>query len=200
MNTEVSYPLNADKGLTYRLLTPQTWPDFKAMFAFHKGVRGGCWCLFHQVSSPDFQKRSREERHDLHKQRVEEGLATGAIVYEGEEPIAWAQFGRLENFEQVLRQRGYKTYRQAEGATLADWVITCLFVDKRRRKEGLQREALHAALDAIRRLGGGVVDAFPFDFPESSKPQYPGTPHLFESEGFRRETQYGIIALYRKEL
>jgi len=73
----------------FKLMTEETWPDFEALFSGHQGVRGGFWCTFHQCSSTAFQKMSREERKDFHRNRVMSGVTTGVIYYMGEHPVAW---------------------------------------------------------------------------------------------------------------
>jgi len=41
----------------------------------------------------------------------------------------------------------------------ADWRITCIFVDKRHRGQGVARAALETALAEIAAAGGGLVEA-----------------------------------------
>jgi len=41
------------------------------------------------------------------------------------------------------------------------WRVTCFVVDPRYRRQGVAGLALRAALDAIRRQGGGIVEAYP---------------------------------------
>jgi GNAT superfamily N-acetyltransferase len=41
------------------------------------------------------------------------------------------------------------------------WRITCFFVDKDYRGKGVAKEALDAALKAIRQRGGRAVEAYP---------------------------------------
>lgn len=72
-----------------------------------------------------------------------------------------------------------------------DWRITCIFVDKHHRKRGLMALILSETLKMIKNLGGGMVEAFPFDFPDSKKPNYNGTVRLFEREGFEKITRLG---------
>jgi GNAT superfamily N-acetyltransferase len=40
-----------------------------------------------------------------------------------------------------------------------DWRITCFYVDKKHRGEGIARQALEGALDQIARADGGLVEA-----------------------------------------
>ncbi len=117
-------------------LTVETWNDFEALFAKYNGVRGGCWCTFHQLSSSEFKNMTKENRRDYHKKRVEDNLATGLILYKDSIPIGWCQFGSGDVFEQLNRSRAYKEMED-EKKIPVNWRITCIFVDKHHRKRGL---------------------------------------------------------------
>lgn len=166
----------------YKLMNEETWPDFEAMFQKHKGVRGGCWCTFHQCSSSEFQKMQKEERRDFHRERVFGGTSTGVIYYEDDCPVAWCEFGKAELFEQINRNRAYKNLSLE---VKPEWRICCIFTDKEHRKEGLSKKVLSAALTLIEEMGGGKVEAFPLDIPGNEKPQYTGTVKMYLEEGFK---------------
>lgn len=166
----------------YKLMNEETWPDFEAMFQKHKGVRGGCWCTFHQCSSSEFQKMQKEERRDFHRERVFGGTSTGVIYYEDDCPVAWCEFGKAELFEQINRNRAYKNLSLE---VKPEWRICCIFTDKEHRKEGLSKKVLSAALTLIEEMGGGKAEAFPLDIPGNEKPQYTGTVKMYLEEGFK---------------
>jgi len=78
--------------------------------------------------------------------------------------------------------------------SLPDYRITCIFVDRNLRREGLARVALDGALDLIARAGGGVVEAYPHDTAGkkiSSTFIYNGTRGMFEKAGFDYERPKG---------
>ncbi len=171
-------------------LTKDNWDDFEKLFQKHKGVRGGCWCTFHQLPSSDYIKMSRQDRKYYHRKRVEEHIATGLILYEDQNPIGWCQFGRGDIFEQLNRNRAYKKLDKEKQMT-PDWRITCIFVDKDYRRVGLSSVILSKTLEMIRDLGGGLVEAFPFDMEGSDKPNYNGSVPMFEREGFEKVARLG---------
>jgi GNAT superfamily N-acetyltransferase len=75
-----------------------------------------------------------------------------------------------------------------------DWRITCIYVDKRHRGQGVARAALEGALDLIARAGGGLVEAIS-DVTTGRKAHghflFSGTVELFEEYGFTRLRQVG---------
>ena len=91
--------------------------------------------------------------------RLQEGRAHAALVFDGTTCVGWCQFGPTDELPRIKSQRAYR-----EGLTaLPDWRITCLFVDKTRRGEGVASVALWGALQEIARLGGGTVESYPED-------------------------------------
>jgi hypothetical protein len=48
----------------------------------------------------------------------------------------------------------------------ADFRLTCFFVDRDYRREGVSAVAQRGALDLIAEAGGGIVEGFPRDTPE----------------------------------
>lgn len=77
---------------------------------------------------------------------------------------------------------------------MADWRITCIFVDKDSRREGLSRFALNGALELIKDSGGGVVESYPQNTQGnkvSSSFLYNATGLVFEQAGFEYEGKKG---------
>jgi len=173
----------AQASWSARLITTETWPDFERMFAKHRGCQGGCWCAFHICSSGEFNRLDREGHKMRHKDAVEQGLTSGVICYLNESPVGWCQFGPAFSFEHNNRSRAYQALAP-ELAVIPDWRITCVFVDKDYRGLGLSRKVLAEAVAAIKRLGGGMTEAFPMEVPEAKRPQYTGSVAMYEAEGF----------------
>src|SRR5207245_10716214 len=84
------------------------------------------------------------------------------------------------------------------GAASPDWRITCLFVDRDRRKEGVAEAAVAGALGLIAARGGGTVDGYPIATrgkPYSSSFLFGGTESMFAELGFRRLGSLGTSKL-----
>ncbi|MFO7636154.1 MAG: hypothetical protein R6W96_02460 [Clostridia bacterium] len=172
-------------------LSSTTWKDFEALFAKHKGVRGGCWCTFHRCSSTThFEQMNREERRKFHQELTMKGEGYGLLLYDENVPVAWCQFGPANAFPRYDRGRDYTKL------TIADdwkpqWRISCIFVDKDCRRKGLSHIALSSAIQLIRKKGGGVVEAFPFDIPGAKRPSYTGSVAMYMREGFHEVARLG---------
>ncbi len=174
-----------------KALDEATWPLFDALVQRHNGIFGGCWCTwFH----PDCAEKgqSYEGNRALKKRLVEDGTAHAALVVregdDGEEAIAWAEFGTPAELPNIHHKKQYLSDLAAADEVEPDYRITCIFVDKRFRGHGLVTVALQDALDMIARAGGGVVEGYPHiprtDRPTSSSFFYNGTRSVYERAGF----------------
>jgi GNAT superfamily N-acetyltransferase len=173
-------------------LSAATWKDFEALFSRFRGVAGGCWCMYYHRAErdhgPHTARRSELNRSD-HRALVGEGRAHGILVYHDNEPVGWCQFGRAEELPLIDSGRSYRALRAA-GTSLPDWRITCFFVDPSARHRGAARLGLRAALDAIRRAGGGVVEGYPAQLGRPVSHWF-GTLTMFTREGFRDLSAFG---------
>jgi GNAT superfamily N-acetyltransferase len=184
---------------TIKPLSPDTWADFAALAERHNGCwnaihgscwaqGGGCWCMRFQRSCTPRQagegNRARKER------LVREGRAHAALVFNGAVAVAWCEYGPPAELPNIYHRQEY----EAGLSKLPDYRLTCLFVDKTYRRQGLAGVALRGALDLIARAGGGVVEAYPHDTDgQQVSPSflYNGTRSLFEEAGFRYDRPKG---------
>jgi ribosomal protein S18 acetylase RimI-like enzyme len=149
------------------------------------------------------------------KELVGRGRSHGILVYTVGKPVGWCQYGRQEElpridngrYYQPVENRGveYRMGSKGEGKKL--WRITCFVVDKRYRQRGIASAALTAALEAIQRKGGGIVEAFPIirwedlcrarirrcgHAPSFGNTSTHGTQSMFEKQGFKTVAPYGL--------
>ncbi len=170
-------------------LDQTTWPDFERLAQAHNGVWGGCWCMWYHgqdASADDTPAARRQAKACL----VQDGRAHAALVYSGDECVGWCQFGSPQDLPRIHNQRAYHKAQPAP----ADWRITCFFSGKGHRGAGVGSAALQGALDQIRALGGGLVEAFPENTEgrkASSAFLFNGALSMFERHGFARTHQIG---------
>jgi GNAT superfamily N-acetyltransferase len=183
-------------------LSERTWPDFEKLFSGGGGW-DFCWCMAHQrgrhPSRQEFRTRAEVsvQNHQLKKKLVQQGQAHGILVYADDEPVGWCQYGSSDELV------GFLNSPQQDRDL---WRITCFVVHKKYRRKGVAGLALHAALDAIRARGGGLVEAYPvagWTHGKEASPgpvnvqgvglvgrvwgqnRYTGTVSMFEREGFQ---------------
>lgn len=153
-------------AFTVKELSKRTWPDFEKLFTQRNGW-DHCWCIhFHRPcplpksqwlhTRAERSARNRREKREM----VKRGRSHGILVYEKAEPIGWCQYGPWEELPRIDNSRAYQGLAPENGAQRI-WRITCFAVDKKHRRRGVATAALRAALEAIRRKGGGLVEAYP---------------------------------------
>lgn len=176
----------------YRIepLNAQSWQAFADLAGRHNGVFGGCWCVwFHCYPDPPERK---EIGNRAFKQRlVKAGRAHAALVFDGDEAVAWAEYGSVEELPNIHHRRQWE---QGVGR-IPDYRITCIFVDRRYRRKGLAEIAVRGALELIGADGGGHVESYPHDLPPDKKISssflYNATRTMYERLGFSYERPKG---------
>ncbi len=167
---------------TIKALGPDTWDGFAALVEKHRGIFGGCWCTwFHTMSSEKAREAGANRR--LKEQLVRADRAHAALVYDGDAVIGWCQFGAPGELPNINHRRQVETadYRPP------DYRLTCVFVDRDRRGEGVAEAAVRGALELIAASGGGVVETYPQDTGGervTASFLYNGTRSMFEDLGF----------------
>ena len=170
-----------------RALDASTWDAFADLVERNNGIFGGCWCIgYHpECGQQGISYRAAKEH------RVRTGGAHAALVLD-EDGLAqgWCQYGSAEELPGIKHKREY----EKDPPPRPDWRITCVYVDRRHRGQGIARAALAGALDHIAQAGGGLVEAIS-EVTAGREAQgrflFSATAELFEDYGFTRGRQVG---------
>jgi len=172
---------------TIRPLDMTTWDAWSDLVVRNGGVFGGCWCIgFH----PEAFGKSVAENRERKLARVRKGEAHAAVVFDRDEAVGWCQFGSPAELTRIKHRRAY----EEQPPVPPDWRITCFYVDKRRRRQGVADAALAGALDLIAAAGGGACEAITEDTSGrevQGRFLFSASLDLFERYGFTRERQVG---------
>jgi ribosomal protein S18 acetylase RimI-like enzyme len=172
---------------TIRPLAAATWPVFAELVERNNGIFGGCWCLgFHPEGGKNGSHRAAAK-----EERVRTGRAHAALVLDEAGAVqGWCQYGSPEELTRIKHRREY----EKDAPPRPDWRITCFYVDKQHRGQGIARAALEGALDQIAHAGGGLVEAIS-EVTDGRETQgrflFSATVELFEDFGFTRRRQVG---------
>jgi len=170
---------------TIRPLSTETWDAFARLCEKHKGMGfGGCWCTWFHPRRKDVGLDAEVEAGRPYKEfLVREGKAHAALVFDGDAAIGWCQFGPPAELPNIFHRKEYEAGQQSP----PDYRLTCIFVDRNHRREGVAAVAVQGALDLIAQAGGGVVEAYPQDTAGtkiSASFLYSATRGMFEKAGF----------------
>ncbi len=163
--------------------------------------------MYYQRAKPVGRNLSKAERKAKNKRDkaalVCEGRSHAVLVYDGERPVGWCQYGVKDELPRIDAGRNYRNVASPVDVEKL-WRITCFFVDKDYRGKGVAKLALKAALESIKRQGGGVVEAYPVvseKMAAVAEWRWFGTPSMFRREHFRTVAPLGSsLVLMRKTI
>jgi GNAT superfamily N-acetyltransferase len=166
--------------LSFRPLTPDLWADFERLFG-PRGACAGCWCTFWKLRGKAYEENTGEPARQIQKSIVESGNVPGLLAFYGDEPVGWIAVEPRSAYPKLAHSRVLKPVDEAD-----PWSVTCFFVAKQARRQGLTVELLKAALDYVREQGGKIVEGYPVDANKELPDVfvYHGTAAAFHKAGF----------------
>lgn len=169
--------------MEFKPLTPDRWRDFVTLFSEH-GVQKGCWCMWWRLTRECFHRRYGRGNRAAMKKIVRAGRVPGIIAYLGRKPVGWCSVAPREEFPSLDRSPVLKRIDDKPV-----WSITCFFVSKPYRGQGLSRKLIKAAIAYSRERGARIVEAYPvnpWQNPEALKwILFSGLSDTFRRLGFK---------------
>ncbi len=165
-------------------VSPQRLPDLAA-FSQCRGKFRYCSCMRWRMTSAEFRRSGKEQRIAALETLARTGAPVGILAYHQDEPVAWCSIAPRESHAALERYRALPRLDDA-----AVWAVTCFFVDRRFRRQGLTCALLKAAVDYARSHNAAIVEGYPVD-PDSPSYTYMGTPETFRRAGFTDVTPAG---------
>lgn len=134
-----------------RPLDTSTWAAFADLVERNNGIFGGCWCIGFHLEGPE--RKVRFDHRAAKSERVRTGHAHAALVLDSDGAAqGWCQYGSPEELPGIKHRREY----EKDAPPWPDWRITCVYVDKKHRGQGIARAALEGALDQIATAAAGL--------------------------------------------
>ena len=166
--------------LTFHPLTSKLWTDFELLFG-PRGACGGCWCMFWKLRGKAFDENTGEPTRQMQKSIVDSGVVPGLLAYNGDSPVGWIAVEPRQSYPKLAHSRILKPVDDADV-----WSVTCFFVTKQARHQGVAVELLKAAVDFVREQGGEIVEGYPIDAKKDMPAPfvYTGTAAAFQKAGF----------------
>ena len=170
--------------LTIHPLTPDRWPACEDLFSAG-GPVSRCWCMYWRIGSAYRQRASQANQADFHA-LVESGPPPGLLAYAGDLAVGWCQLtprADLAWLDQNWR------LRQVDDAPV--WSISCFYVRKGFRKQGVTAALIAAALRVARQAGAPALEAYPLDADLTPSASGTGFTTTFERAGFKVVARQG---------
>lgn len=140
---------------TWKPLTADTWTDLEGLFG-SRGACGGCWCMAWRRKPAEFQAGKGEENRLALRKLASGKVPPGLLLYRGGEAVGWCSVAPRDRFVRLAASRVWK-----EVDDRPVWSVSCFFVKKGFRNQGLSVELLKAALQFAKERGATIVEGYP---------------------------------------
>ncbi|MCF6111792.1 GNAT family N-acetyltransferase [Mesorhizobium muleiense] len=127
-----------------------------------------------------YRKRSGEENKAAFRQSIEHGPSPGVLAFDGGTAVGWCQVTPRDAVPWLDRLWQLKRVDDAPV-----WSLSCLYVRKAYRRQGITSHLIAAALQAARRANAPALEAYPFDASVSPSASGSGYASTFARAGFR---------------
>ena len=167
--------------LSFKPIKRNLWTDFEELFG-PNGACGGCWCMYWKLRGKEYEEARGFETRQMHKSIVDSGIATGLLAYLHGDVVGWIAIEPREAYPRLAHSRAL---RPVDDQPV--WSVTCFFVAKKFRRQGIMVELLKAAVEHVRKQGGKIVEGYPVETQKDMPAPfiYTGTASAFEQAGFR---------------
>ncbi len=178
-------------------VTTELWPDFEKLFGA-KGACGGCWCMLWRLKRSAFEAGKGEKNRRAMWAAIQSGKTPGLLAYAGGKPVGWCSVAPRAHFPALENSRILKPVDEQPV-----WSITCLFVEKNFRRQGISVALLRAAAEHVKRQGGKIVEGYPAEPKKDRMPDvfvWTGLASAYQQAGFvecaRRSETRPIMRLH----
>lgn len=178
-------------------LEKSRWKDFEELFG-ERGACGGCWCMAWRLKPKDFNKQKGPGNKKAMKKIVDSNETPGIIGYVDGKPVGWCAVAPREKF---IRLENSRVLQKIDDKPV--WSITCFFIAKPLRRQGLSTELLKGVIEFCRKKKVKILEAYPAEPYDDNIPAafaWTGIPSAFTKAGFkvaeRRSPKRPIMRYY----
>jgi GNAT superfamily N-acetyltransferase len=167
--------------LRWEPATAEHWDDIEELFG-SRGACGGCWCMTWRRSKKEFDAGKGEGNRSALKRLTKREVAPGVLLYKGEEVVGWCSVGPRAEF---IRLEASRVWAPVDDKPV--WSVTCFFVKKGHRNQGLSVELLKAAAEFAKQHGAKLLEGYPQEL-KSKLPDafvWTGLAGSFKRAGFK---------------
>jgi GNAT superfamily N-acetyltransferase len=159
-------------------LTPKLWPALEDLFG-ENGACNGCWCMYWRIGKAYCKRpfaKNKAELHDI----VKKGPSPGVLAFQGDMAVGWCQLTPRDALPWLDR-----TWRLRRVDDVPVWSISCFYIRKGYRRQGITSALIAGALKAAKRAGAPALEAYPLDADLTGSSSWTGYASSFARAGFR---------------
>ncbi len=127
-----------------------------------------------------YRKRPAEVNKAAFYGIVQEGPPPGLLAFDGDTAVGWCQLSSRDSLPWLDRTPNLKRVDD-----LPVWCISCLYVRKGYRKQGVTSALIREALNAARNVGVPALEACPLDGDLTSSSSFTGFASTFLKVGIQ---------------
>jgi GNAT superfamily N-acetyltransferase len=139
--------------------------------------------MWWRLKRSEFEKRKGAGNKRAMKRIIASGAVPGLLAYVGEEPIGWCAIAPRDDYPALDRSR---ILARVDDQPV--WSISCLFISRPWRRQGVSTTLIKAAATYARKKGAEIVEGYPHIPKQDRAPDafiWTGTASAFERAGFK---------------
>ncbi|MCO7176156.1 GNAT family N-acetyltransferase [Sporolactobacillus kofuensis] len=172
---------NEEKNSKAYSLDEEHWHDFTQLFG-ERGACGGCWCMSWRLRKAEFDAQKGETNKEAMHELVKSGKPIGVLMYVDDVPAGWCAVAPRDEY---LRLEKSRVFSRIDDQPV--WSISCFFIAKPNRRQGMSSELIQAAISFCKYHKATVIEAYP-ELPYNADVPgaflWKGIPSVFEKAGF----------------
>jgi GNAT superfamily N-acetyltransferase len=143
--------------------------------------------MFWKLRGKAFDEVKGYETRQMHKSIIDSGTSTGLLAYLHGEVVGWVAVEPRSAYPRLEHSRALKPVDDQPV-----WSVTCFFVARNYRRNGIAVELLKAAVEHVRKQGGRIVEGYPVDANKDMPAPfvYTGTASAFQQAGFQEVARH----------
>ena len=169
-------------GSRFRFLpaTAARWKDLQTLFGPH-GACAGCWCMWFRLPRREWVAGKGDGNKRALAKLLRMGTEPGIIAYAGGKPVGWVALAPREEYVRLASSRTLKPIDERPV-----WSVSCFFIARAHRGQGLMTELIDAAADFARKRGATLLEGYPANPSKRTSDTflYTGTRSAFVRAGF----------------
>jgi GNAT superfamily N-acetyltransferase len=162
-------------------LTPDRWPDVESLFG-ERGACAGCWCMWWRLPRKQWTAQKGAKNKKAFKALVNE-RCPGILAYDGDKTVGWLAVEPRAHYPALERSRILKPVDDKEV-----WSITCFFIHKDYRRQGISKHLLEYAKKYCKGQGAKTLEGYPHSPKKDKMPDafaWTGIEQSFIKAGFK---------------
>lgn len=145
------------QGVRWEPATAERWKELEELFG-SRGACGGCWCMAWRKTKKAFVAGKGDANRRALKKLTASKVPPGVLLYRGDEVVGWCSIAPRANF---VRLEASRVWAPVDEKPV--WSVSCFFVKKGFRNQGLSVELLKGAMEFARKHGAKIVEGYPND-------------------------------------